>query len=87
MKVAQGQTLIDIAIQECGSAESAIDIAVANGISVTDELTPGTELIIPSIKSKAVVDYYDNHGIKAATQITEMPGTTIFDETFDETFE
>jgi len=87
MKVAQGQSLIDIAIQECGSAEAAILIAIANGIAVTDELTPGVGLIIPGASNKAVAAYYAARNIKPATQVAESGATTVFDETFDETFE
>ena len=87
MKVSQGQSLIDIAIQECGSAEAAIQIAVENGLSVTDDLATGTILIVPEASNKAVAAYYAAHSIKPATQVAETAGTTVFDETFDETFE
>ena len=71
MKVLQGQTLIDIAIQELGSAEGAYDLAVLNGISVTDELIPGQELQLPVINNKSVAAYYANKAIKPATNANE----------------
>jgi len=63
----ESQTLIDIAIQQCGSAEAAYDIALMNGLSVTDELTPGLELSIPEIANKSIAAYYINNIIVPAT--------------------
>ncbi len=37
----EGQSLLDLALQECGSIEAAFDMAVQNGLSVTSELTSG----------------------------------------------
>lgn len=38
------QSLFDLAVQHCGSAEAAYDLAVANGISITDNTDPDTPL-------------------------------------------
>ncbi|MBR5093342.1 MAG: hypothetical protein IKX32_07720 [Bacteroidales bacterium] len=47
MRAGQGQTLIDVAAQVCGSAELAWDIAVRSGFGLTD--IPGnTELDVPT---------------------------------------
>jgi len=67
MKVLQGQTLIDIAIQELGSAEGAFELAVLNGLSVTDDLDPGRELQLPAVVNRSIAEYYANKGIKPAT--------------------
>ena len=32
------QTLLDIAVQECGTVEAAFEIAERNGLALTDEL-------------------------------------------------
>ena len=70
MIVLERQSLIDIAIQCCGSAEAAYDIALLNNISITDELTAGRELNIPTAVNASVVSYYTQKGIKPATGIT-----------------
>jgi len=70
MKVLQGQTLIDIAVQELGSAEAAYGLAVLNNLSVTDELVPGQELQLPTVTNRSISDYYNNKGIKPATSET-----------------
>jgi hypothetical protein len=69
MKVLEGQTLIDIAIQHCGSADAVYDISVLNGLSVTDELVPGTALILPNVVNAEIVIYYDNKGLCSATAL------------------
>ena len=49
--VKNNQSLIDVAIEHLGSAELAIDIALLNGISLTDALEPGTSLLLPETKT------------------------------------
>ena len=46
-KVKDGQTMADIAIQEFGSWEAMIAIAQKNGISMTEPIEPGQELVLP----------------------------------------
>ena len=77
MKALSGQTLFDIAIQSCGSAEAAFELAVLNGISVTDDLVPGQELVMPDVVNKNISTYYANKSLTPATvsneQINEVP--------------
>lgn len=47
MKAGQGQTLMDVAAQVCGSAELAWDIAERSGIGLTDS-PGGAELEVPT---------------------------------------
>ena len=68
--VLDGQSLVDIATQYCGSADAAYDIALLNGLTVTDDLTPGLELKLPSVVNKKIADYYKNKGLQPATSIT-----------------
>lgn len=71
MIVLDGQSLIDVAIQCCGSAEAAYDIALLNNISITEDLTAGLELTIPAAVNSSVVSYYTQKGIKPATALTD----------------
>ena len=41
VRVLDNQSLFDIAMMHCGKAELAYDIAIANGISVTDSVNVG----------------------------------------------
>ncbi|MEA4981427.1 MAG: hypothetical protein VB066_01790 [Paludibacter sp.] len=68
MRGLEGQTVIDIAVQESGSAEAAYRIAQQNGISLTDDLQPMLQQIeIPEVVNKQVATYYANRNIKPAT--------------------
>ena len=86
MIVAEGQTLIDIAIQHLGSADAAYDLATLNGMSITDKLSPGQTLELPAVVDKDVVAYYANRGIVPATDTDVVVGGGTFDGSFDLTF-
>lgn len=72
--VLEGQSLFDIAVQECGSVETAFALAVANDISLTDELTPGSLTVKASPVNKKVVDYYKLKVLNPATSSTALDG-------------
>ncbi len=71
--VLNNQSLIDVAIQHTGTIENAFKIAVANGLSLTDDLEPGAQLIIPADveMNNDVVSYFSAKGIQPATGLTE----------------
>ena len=70
MKVLDGQTLLDIAIQLCGSAEAAYDIALLNGLCISDDLVVGRELMIPDVLNKQINSYYTSKDLRPATGIS-----------------
>jgi len=67
MKVSEGQSLFDLAIIGCGSAEAAFEMAVLNGISITDSLRTGCDLSLPDVVNADVVSFYANNNINPAT--------------------
>lgn len=69
VKVLDNQSLFDIALMHCGKAELAYDIAIANGISVTDSVSVGSEITIPDgLKvNNDIVQFYKQNGVKPAT--------------------
>ena len=70
---ADGTLWGDISIRYTGTIENAFKIAVANGLSLTDELGPGAQLIIPADAemNSDVVNYFSAKGIQPATGLTE----------------
>lgn len=70
--VLHNQSLLDFAIQRTGTLESLFQLAVTNGISITDELETGKFLVLPEdvIKDIDVLAYYNEKGIQPATAIT-----------------
>lgn len=43
-----GQNIFDVCAQKLGDATRAMEVAVLNGISVTDTLQAGTKLLLPA---------------------------------------
>ncbi len=70
--VLHNQSLLDFAIQHTGSALNAFAIAMANGISISDEISAGSDLIIPDsvVIDVDIRNYYTSKAIQPATAIT-----------------
>lgn len=64
------QSLWDVAVEHCGSADAAFAIAEANGHVPTarNELSPGHTLVVPEPVNSKVAAHFANHRIVPATQ-------------------
>jgi hypothetical protein len=82
MKLLDLQTIIDIAVMTTGDAAQAVDIAINNNISITDQVS---ELNVQSVDN-LITQHYKINKFTPATDFIEEP-YKIFDYTFDETFE
>ncbi len=71
VKAILGQSLLDIAVQECGGLDTLVDVAIDNNVSITDDLEAGVALSVNSISNADVQRYYKIRGIKPATTLTE----------------
>ena len=69
------QSLLDIAVQHTGAVESVFAIAVANGLSLTDDLPAGTEIKLPDSvnKDSDVLNYYSAKRLQPATAVIMLP--------------
>jgi len=58
--ITEGQSLVDVALQELGNVEALFDLADANGLAITDLLTPGQVLAVPASTSAvpSLADYF-----------------------------
>lgn len=67
------QSLFDIAIQHTGNVENAFKIAVANELSMTDDLVSGMQILIPDtvIVNAELRDYFTAKKIKPATAMSD----------------
>ena len=65
------QSLFDLSIQVYGTQEGVLILAMANGLSVTDELEPGSVLKVPEFAeaNTEIVSYYRANNIKPATAL------------------
>lgn len=61
------QTLLDIAMQESGTAEEAFALAVANGLSVTQDLYNTQQLVSTPVVNALVVNTFKRENRKPAT--------------------
>lgn len=67
------QSILDLAMQHTGTAENAFDLALANGLNLTDDLEAGEsiQLIAYGIQqNKDILNYYTAKNIQPATAIT-----------------
>jgi hypothetical protein len=46
--ITDGQSLLDVSLQELGSLAALFDLADANGLAITDALTPGQLVAVPA---------------------------------------
>ena len=69
VKALDNQSLWDIATMHCGKSELAYDVAIANGLSITDPINTGDEIIVPDeLKiNKDITQFYQQNGVKPAT--------------------
>lgn len=88
IKVLSGQSLFDIAIQECGSAEAVVQLALLNDISITDNLQIGQSILLPNnIENKENVQYFKSRGLNPATDINKsLVRSGIFNRIFNKIF-
>ncbi|MCC3159527.1 hypothetical protein LJ737_19955 [Hymenobacter sp. 15J16-1T3B] len=71
--VSAGQNLFDVALQELGSREGAYALAAANGLAVTDPLTPGQVLALPAVVATDVAGYFAARGQRINTGEQLLP--------------
>lgn len=50
--VQHGQLMVDVALQYYGKIEGILDIAKKNGISMTDKIFPGQQLVVEDIQNE-----------------------------------
>ncbi len=63
------QSLMDIAIQYCGSAEAVFALAVLNGLSITDDLVAGQVLLLPIEYNVAIAQIFAQENYYPAVNI------------------
>ncbi len=74
IKISEGQTLIDIAIQYLGDASRYVEIIELNNLTITEDIHAGDELIIPTVTNEktAIVSLFRKKNIKPASAITDI---------------
>ena len=72
--VLHNQSLLDFAIQHTGNVTNAFEIAMANGISISDDISSGSNLIVPDtvVLDTDIKTYYTSRAIQPATALTTI---------------
>ncbi len=83
VKVLDGQSLFDIALQRCGGIQAVFELADMNGLSITDQLEAGSEMEVPEATNREVLSYYTAKGIRPATDATTSAMDSLRDEGID----
>lgn len=67
--VSYGQTWLDIALQELGDMERAIELARLNDRAITDDLQAGEELMVPDFDSekRSIIQLFSNTANRPAS--------------------
>jgi hypothetical protein len=73
VKILDGQTLIDIAIQELGDVSRVFEISELNDVSLTAALVPGSYLVLPVAdnKKRFMVQLFSDPANKPASACTD----------------
>lgn len=72
-----GQTLADLAVVHAGSLEAWLALASANGLSVTDDIRPETEIELSPVLRKDVVNQFALSGRQPATALHVESGVPL----------
>ena len=80
IKVRDRQSIWDIALQVCGDAEAAFAIAELNDVSLSEQIAPGTEIEVPSVMERRVVEYYKQNSIEPATMVEDTDCLITYNE-------
>lgn len=65
--VKRRQSLYDIALQYCGSADTAAEIAQMNNIALHEDVEAGTPLYVPAERQEEIALKYRLNNIEPAT--------------------
>ena len=91
--ITAGQSLVDVCLQELGSVAALFELAAANGLTITDALTPGQVLVVPaSLNARPeVAAYFAGRGQRlntgnGTTIVPDPHPAGIFDNTYDDTY-
>lgn len=70
LTVQEGQTLINIAVQELGDADGLATICILNDLEFDADLPAGMVLQIPEVIGNDVVDYFSDQRIEVNSHLT-----------------
>lgn len=80
VKIKDGQTLFDMAIEHYGTWEAALAIALVNGIAITDAPEDGTQMKLPTVVHDVRLERYCKQNSISPATLHNLPGVVIVQE-------
>lgn len=79
IEIGEGQALVDVAMQYCGNAEKQFEVAELNGLSITEDIIPGTSLFVPDleIENKKVFAAFNDNQLWPASKEEDWDGNLL----------
>lgn len=70
--IEHNQSLLDIAIQEYGDVQMAVELAVLNNMPLSGELAVGRDIVTTGLRvvSSSIVENFKRNGVIPATGVT-----------------
>lgn len=80
--ITTGQSLLDVAVWMLGGPAALFALADANGLAITDPVTPGQVLVVPDgyVVDQDVVNYYASRALVINTTNLDRPADPLVDE-------
>ena len=73
IKALHNQTLLDLAIQQYGSAEAVVSMAISNNISITEDIEVGNKISTEqeNISNQPIAQYFQSNRLYPATALEQ----------------
>lgn len=75
--IKNGQSLIDVAIQQSGDAGNAVALAIQNDLSLTENLGVGNNIQNAPVTNQSIVDFFNTELKNPATKDNVVEGQGI----------
>ncbi|MWB92995.1 hypothetical protein GON26_01350 [Flavobacterium sp. GA093] len=80
MKAKQGQSFCDLVIQGTGNIENAVEMAILNNLSITDNLSIDQVLMPAGKENKSILEIWSEYNLPATALTDENLSVIIPDE-------
>jgi len=70
--VYQGQSFLDKVLETTGSVENAFEMAILNGVSITDDVEIAQQVVAAKVSNKAVKSIFNEYS-RPATAMKKRP--------------
>lgn len=87
IKAIEGQSMLDIALQETGSIEGVVQLSIKNGRTITGAISREEYITKGDVIDRSIHNYFDTRKIISSTDVSKDKGYQIFVPIFEDIFE